>query len=97
MDILALAQDWSNPMVVASVIVGLLVTVRFLSARTKKVEDTVLTIKDNHLKHVGESLVRIETKLDLLPCKDPSTQAVHCEYSVDKAEPAEEFDWSGLD
>jgi len=91
-------------MVVASVIVGLLVTVRFLSAKIKATDTVLATINHNHLHHIGKemgeqskSLVRIETKLDLLPCKDPSTQAVHCEYSVDKAEPAEEFDWSGLD
>lgn len=80
MDILSLAKDWSDPAIVGSVIVALVVTVKFLLSRTKRVEDTVVNLRDNHLHEIGKelnsqskSLVRIETTLEHLPCvKDKS-------------------------
>lgn len=68
MDIATLLAGWKDPAVVLAFIVGLAITVKFLSSKLKVTEETVSNIRDNHLVHIGESLVRIETKLEDVPC-----------------------------
>jgi len=70
MDIATLLAGWQDPAIVLAFIVGLAITVKFLSRRMTKTEVIVENIRDNHLTHIGKSLVRIETKLETLPCQN---------------------------
>lgn len=69
MDIATLLSQYKDPAAVLAFVVALAVTVRFLSRRLDKTEEIVENIRSNHLAHISDSVIRIESILGELPCR----------------------------
>ena len=85
MEIAAVLAQWGNPLILIAFLIFLALSVKALKAKLSKTDETVEKIRDNHLAHISTDikqqsvlLARIETKVDLLPCKNPTKSKEEC-------------------